>query len=371
LIQFRAHVATGFGELPESARDLIAAAPAYDLTLPWLETLARHTLGNGERLELLWLSEGKDGNAIAVLPLVRSSHGAASAPGRTLRAHANYYSNCFAPVCAAGVDRNAVAAALAASLVSELGSWDSLDLNPMDPQDPLFDALERTLGASACFVQRYFRFGNWYLEVGGRSYAEYLGSLPSRLQNTLKRKAKKLDQLGPVRYEIVQAADAVDAGMTAYEAVYARSWKQGVEGYPPFLRDIAHEFARRGWLRLGVLWIGERATAAQLWFVYDRTASIFKLAYDPEYTEHSVGSLLTAHLMHHVIDADHVRIVDYLSGDDAYKRDWMSARRERWGLRAYRLRSVAGLAGAARSVAGSLARRGLSVVRRTGWRSAS
>ena len=34
-------------------------------------------------------------------------------------------------------------------------------------------------------------------------------------------------------------------------------------------------------------------------------------------------------LMRHVIDVDQVREVDFGSGDDAYKKDWMSDRRER------------------------------------------
>jgi hypothetical protein len=75
--------------------------------------------------------------------------------------------------------------------------------------------------------------------------------------------------------------------------------------------------------------------------------------------------------MRHVIDVDRVDTVDYLSGDDDYKRDWMSERGERWGLRVYRWRSLAGFAGAARSLAGQLARRGLDRVRRTGSRSAT
>ncbi|HEY8908590.1 MAG TPA: GNAT family N-acetyltransferase, partial [Rhodoferax sp.] len=57
----------------------------------------------------------------------------------------------------------------------------------------------------------------------------------------------------------------------------------------------------------------------------------------------SAGSVLTAALMRHVIDVDHVEEVDYLTGDDAYKRDWMSHRRERWGIVAFDLRTAAGL----------------------------
>jgi Acetyltransferase (GNAT) domain len=370
LIQFRAHVAPAFEELPAPARALIEAAPGYELTWPWLRALAGHTLAANERVEILWITAEDDERVLAVLPLARNDSGAIPIHRRSLRALSNYYCGLYAPLLAPGVDGAAIAEVLAQALVRDTAHWESLDLNPMNPADPLYAALEARLRSRGCYVQRYFRFGNWYTEVGEIDYAGYLRSLPSRVQNTLKRKGKKLDQQRDARFEILQTTAGLDAALDAYEAVYAKSWKH-VEAFPAFVREIAHAFAERGWLRLGMLWIGDQAAAAQLWFVYNHTASIFKLAYDPQYAEHSVGSLLTAHLMRHVIDEDHVHVIDYLYGDDAYKRDWMSARRERWGLRVYRWRSVAGFAGAARSLAGQLARRGLNKVRRAGTGSAS
>jgi CelD/BcsL family acetyltransferase involved in cellulose biosynthesis len=62
-------------------------------------------------------------------------------------------------------------------------------------------------------------------------------------------------------------------------------------------------------------------------------------------------------MMQHVIDVDRVREVDYLTGDDAYKRDWMSHSRERHGLVAYNLRTPRGLALAAIHLAGSKLKR--------------
>jgi ribosomal protein S18 acetylase RimI-like enzyme len=372
LIQLRAHVVSSFADLPGAVHELLSQAPSFDLTLPWLDALARHTTAQDERLELLWLEGTEPDTAGAFLATVRQGSGGSMAVrGRSLRALANYYSACFAPLIAPSCDPARAADTFADALVSEVGDWETVDLNPMAPESPFFAALERGLHARGCFVQRYFRFGNWYLEVGGRDYATYLSGLSSRTRNTLKRKGRKLDELGETQFEILQTVDGLDAALTAFEEIYARSWRTQAEPYPAFIREVAREFARRGWLRLGVLRVGEQTAAAQIWFVYDRTASIFKLAYDPQYQEHSVGSLLTAHLMRHVIDVDRVEVVDYLSGDDPYKQEWMSARRERWGLRAYRLTSVAGLAGAARSLAGTLARRGLSAVRAAGSRIAS
>jgi hypothetical protein len=49
-------------------------------------------------------------------------------------------------------------------------------------------------------------------------------------------------------------------------------------------------------------------------------------------------------MMQRVIEEDSVSRIDYLSGDDAYKADWMSERKEQHGLAAYNPRSPEGLA---------------------------
>ena len=36
--------------------------------------------------------------------------------------------------------------------------------------------------------------------------------------------------------------------------------------------------------------------------------------------------------MEHVIDTDQVEEIDFLTGNEAYKQDWMSDRRERFAL---------------------------------------
>jgi len=49
--------------------------------------------------------------------------------------------------------------------------------------------------------------------------------------------------------------------------------------------------------------------------------------------------------------------VDYLSGDDGYKKDWMSQRRERWGILALNPRTPRGVLAIARHVGGRAVKR--------------
>lgn len=69
--------------------------------------------------------------------------------------------------------------------------------------------------------------------------------------------------------------------------------------------------------------------------------------------------------MEHVIDIDRVAEIDYLIGDDLYKRDWVSCRRERRGLIAFNPAFPLGWLGAIRHFAGKDARLcGVTLARR-------
>src|SRR5262249_30489346 len=115
--------------------------------------------------------------------------------------------------------------------------------------------------------------------------------------------------------------------------------------------------AERGILRLGLLYVDGEPAASQLWIVHNGRALIYKLAYDERFADLSVGTILTAFLMEHALDVAKVEEIDYLTGDDGYKKEWMSDRRERWGILAMNPRTLRGAAAIVRHAGGRLARR--------------
>ena len=353
--------------LPTAYRSLLDFNHRGDLfsTMPWWQLFEQHIATDHARRRIYAAYDDTTGRPRGVLLTYQMSERTGFSNARALSAMSNYYSGLFEPIVdGAGPDGDDAIRALVEFVANERPRWDAIDFHPLDHDAVSFSTLHRTLRRAGFAVQPYFCFGNWYLEVDGRSHAEYFSSLQSRTRNTVQRRTRRLEREGNAEIRIVTDLADVDAAMDAYERVYNSSWKKP-EPYGAFIRDFARSAAEYGWLRLGLAYINGEPAAAQIWFVMDGTAYIFKLAYDERFVDLSIGSILTNTLMKHVIDCDRVRVVDYLSGDDSYKRDWMSHRRERWGLVAFNLSTWRGVASAARHIGGATVKRWINTLRGT------
>lgn len=310
-------------------------------TLAWFDNLAASGLdasSQGQATCKLWLAAQVSAESVVCLPMLS---------GQELTGLRNYYSSLFTPLVWSSSGVGATPAAevwlvFAQAMRAHAARWPVLRFDPLDTHSSFFAGLESALRQAGYQVGRYFCFGNWYLQVAGRSFTEYHNSLPSALRHSISRGQRRLAKHGAWCIDIQQQPDAqLEAAIQDFVAVYQKSWK-GPEPNARFIPALARMAAAQGWLRLGVLRLDGQAIAAQLWLVKGGKASIFKLAYVTGFERFSVGSVLTAALMRHALDVDQVQEVDYLTGDDAYKRDWMSHRRERWGLVAFDWRTPRG-----------------------------
>jgi hypothetical protein len=186
------------------------------------------------------------------------------------------------------------------------------------------DRLSAAFRRAGWWIHREQSDVNHVLTLAGRDYAAYLADRPGKLRTTLKRKSGKVATRVLTRFD--------EQVWAAYEEIYAQSWKPE-EGSPAFLRAFALAEGEAGRLRLGVAHGPDgEAIAAQMWTVEGRTAFIHKLAHRESAKPLSPGSVLSAALFRHVIDGDAVTMVDFGTGDDPYKRDWMEEVRPRWRL---------------------------------------
>jgi hypothetical protein len=353
-------VYSGLAELPESFMNLFeeAGRQSVFLTLPWFQNFIQTALAAGDRVRIYGAAAaGAHGTPAGMLLMRGSNNSNSLSSPRKLEALANYYSCFYAPhLAVSAAELRETLRALTLAIAEEKPRWDSIEVKPMDVNSREFPEFVEAFKAAGFIVQTFFSFGNWYLPVNGRSFAQYSESLPSVLKNTLNRKRKKLEKTGRAKIEIVTGGRWLDAAIDAYMKVYLSSWKQP-EPYPQFIPGLIRMCAAMGALRLGIIYVDGEPAAAQLWIVHHGHALIYKLAYDERFGELSVGTILSAALFQHALDVDKVIEVDYLCGDDAYKKDWMSHRRERWGILALNPRTPRGVLAIARHVGGRAVKR--------------
>lgn len=219
----------------------------------------------------------------------------------------------------------------------------TLTFTAMDNNSPAYGIVRRSLvQAGWKGIHGFFCFGNWIHDLEQNSYQSYFATLPSRLRNTVARRTRRFLAEDRGTLDLVTDGEMLESAIGHFVAIYNASWKQS-EPYPDFIPRLLRMSARRGWLRLGIARYDDMPVASQIWLVCGGTAYIFKLAYHQDYGQYSPGTVLTAFMMEYVIDKDTVNRIDYLSGDDSYKRDWMSTRRERHGIAGYNTRRVRGM----------------------------
>lgn len=315
--------------LPAGADELFLSAESdsYFFSRTWFETLTAQVLPAGQQLVLAGVIDAE--RLVALLPLTFDSGGYLNALTHN---YSSLYSLLLLPVVSPGQPETVLDC-----LVSGLTDFKrnglratGLRLAPYAEDDLSMRALADALQRAGIEQHTYFRFYNWVYRVQGDSFEQYMAARPARVRNTIARKQRKLAREQQYHLKLYSGQD-VEEGLAAYHRVYKASWKVE-EQFSAYVDAMVKNLAGRGWLRLGVLFINDQPAAAQIWFVCHQKAGIFKLAYDEQWKQYSPGSILIGFLMQQVIDNDRVEEIDFLTGNDAYKQDWMSERRQRLGM---------------------------------------
>lgn len=328
--------------LPPEALTLLDDAPGVFASRTWWDVVLTHAMPNSAQPAFLAICSA--GRIVALLPMMWSR-------GR-LSSLTTPYSCVYAPLFAAGLDPPTRLAAMAAfgaacrsSAITRLDAlpaeWDGL---------PELEAGARQAGLR---VLRFGHFGNWYEDVGDLDWSTYLEGRAGALRETIRRRLRRAETLPTARFDLLTQPEQMDMVADAFETVYQRSWKQP-EPYPAFNVALMRAMAGLGLLRFGVWWIGASPVAVQFWVMKDGHAIVLKLAHDEAFKAHSPGTVLTALMLRHLLNHEHVLRIDFGRGDDAYKQAWAARRRQRIGLLLVNPWRPAGAAELLRHVAGGI-----------------
>lgn len=320
--------------LPADAMPLFATARSFFSARAWWDTVLAHAIPPNAAPRLLLIRH--NGVAKALFPMLLDP---ANGGFRVLTTP---YTSLYEPLIAAdGADRAAIWAAFA----RYCRSFPTTRLDALDPAtEPEVALAARHAGLA---VARFDHFGNWHEDLAGRDWSAWLADRPGALRETIRRRTRRAEKLSGARFSMFDACHDLESGITAFETVYARSWKEP-EPYPLFNPAQIRAAASLGLARLGVWWIDDVPAAAQFWIVEHGSAGVLKLAHDEAFKAHSPGTVLTAWMIRHMIEREHVTGLDFGRGDDPYKQGWVAKRGQRIGLLLINPRRPAGMLALAR-----------------------
>ena len=214
--------------------------------------------------------------------------------------------------------------------------WHQMLLGPIDEKTELASSIEQTFN-----YQRVYSQSINFFENNIANFEHYYADRPSQLRNTIRRREKKLAQAHQYHIEIIASKELFDKYFVDYQTIYQQSWK-GEEYSFEFIEQVCLTAISKNQLRMGMLFVDNQPAAVQLWFIQAQIASIFKLAYSPQYQEFSVGSILSMALSKHVIEQDRVTAIEFGMGNERYKKDWMSKQRQRIVYQVFNHRTLRG-----------------------------
>ena len=249
---------------------------------------------------------------------------------------ASYHAD-YATLLAAAHDLPGVAAAVATHLAlpdpdpDHPMPWDVIDLRRLRVADPaagaLADAFRRRAPSEAwdvtlepedvCPVAHLPK---------GATFDDYLATLGKKARHEIRRKIRRAESAGEVRYD--ETVDPL-AELDGFIDLHQRRW--GADGLFPdteggaqsrvFLRRLFELMGADGPLRLAFLTIGGRRVAAGLTFETPDTTFYYNAGVDPGARELSPGVVLVAKLAERAL-ARGARRLDFLRGDEGYKYEW-------------------------------------------------
>jgi CelD/BcsL family acetyltransferase involved in cellulose biosynthesis len=159
--------------------------------------------------------------------------------------------------------------------------------------------------------------------------------------NKYLRRIKKEHRVKLKRYD--EAGFSVQEGMEIFLELHSKRWaSKGLPGSfskePAFLdfhMDVAECFADKGWLGLYFLTADDEPVAVQYNFEYAGKMYYYLGGFDPQFSNYSVGNLLTMFVLDRCIRRG-FREYDMMRGDEPYKLYWTRTFRRNFEVRLVR-----------------------------------
>ncbi|HLV87855.1 MAG TPA: GNAT family N-acetyltransferase [Candidatus Sulfotelmatobacter sp.] len=221
---------------------------------------------------------------------------------------------------------NEVAAAMLHYLSEESSRWDYCELNTMPEGSAVGNCLTWHLHQRAWLFYHHQQTGSAISLP--ESWEEYRAQLSSKERGKVNYRNNLLERKYQVRYYRCENEGELGVCLDILFTLHQKRWQSagepgsfGSAARRKFYAEMAALLLERGCLEFWVLDLNDSPVATQFGFCFDRTFFSLQEGYDPLFSVDSVGYVLRAHVIRHLIAAG-VRRYDFLAGEAESKARW-------------------------------------------------
>lgn len=202
-------------------------------------------------------------------------------------------------------------------------AWDSLELDGLPAQSKTLSILPALAEARGWRVVRADDGVSPALDLPA-SWDAYIEALPKRDRHELRRKLRRLNEAGVVRYRDVSAAPDLERELERFITLMRLSREDKAQFMTSererFFRLLASAMQAEGYLRLSFLDLDGLPVAASLAFDFDGAYHLYNSGFDTRYANLSVGLVQKAYSVKAAIEQGRSRYL-FLRGPESYKYD--------------------------------------------------
>ena len=308
------------------------------LTWEWLSTWWKYF---GERRKLLLLTVEDENKIVAIAPLMLSKYklpflGSVKKIEFLGVRHSDYNNFIISEK-----ERECMRL-ITDYLIDVIADWDWIELKEIPENAENFDVLEKLFSDVSPDLKIRKRVCNVcpYIPLPD-SFDLLMKRLKKNMRQNLNkylRRIKKHHKVELKRYD--EGGFSVKEGMKVFFELHEKRWAlKGLPGafksekaFLNFHMDIAQLFADKGWLGLYFLMANDEPIAAQYNFEYYRKMYYYLGGFNPQFSNYSVGNLLTMFVLDRCIRRG-FKEYDMMRGNEQYKLFWTNTCRRNFEVR--------------------------------------
>jgi CelD/BcsL family acetyltransferase involved in cellulose biosynthesis len=161
-----------------------------------------------------------------------------------------------------------------------------------------------------------------------QDWTSYLATRGRLLRRNLRTYRKQLEAQGPIRLQIADNPQEVDAAFDTFLQIQSRSWKQQAElslsqaTYQQCYREFLLTMAREGRARVLIMYSGAHPVAGAIAAMDDKVYYGAQIAHDADFNRYSPGTLLEAMELEGLMQEKRFESYDFFGAALSNKRRW-------------------------------------------------